>query len=348
MVDKDAIFQLFRNVSCFLLPPDTNDKENHQRLLREMKDRFTERDYMAIFLSSPDHLLVYFYNYVPSRSLCYHSLFSDSLVSSILTGRQLVLDRELLKWRQDRCLDPSVRRPFSVEPVDRVQVLSIGSGAGSELIALSRLIYTACATKLNDPIPKNACTFTQVQDYLEHSTGLFAREVELVSTDIADWTLVQQTLSNEIRSLWFPDDARLQLRWIQNDVLSEFGDDESSSSDRPVISPFFASADLITFMFVFNELFQVSKRKTARMLTALVKSMKSGSHLLVIESAGSFSQLKVGRDEMMVYRLLDGIRLLQVVERHDAKWYRFAPDLLENSPFPLNNMRYFYRLYQKK
>lgn len=42
----------------------------------------------------------------------------------------------------------------------------------------------------------------------------------------------------------------------------------------------------------------------------------------VVESAGSFSHLKVGNKTYMVYMLLDAIQDLELVVGEDSRWYR--------------------------
>lgn len=80
-------------------------------------------------------------------------------------------------------------------------------------------------------------------------------------------------------------------------------------------------ADLITFMFVMNELF-VNKTKSMALIQSLVSNMKKGAYLLIVDSAGSFSHLKVGGQTYMIYFLLDAIKTLEKVIAEDSKWYR--------------------------
>lgn len=67
-------------------------------------------------------------------------------------------------------------------------------------------------------------------------------------------------------------------------------------------------ATLVTFMFVLNELFAESKAQTVTLLQRVLTDMPTGAHLLVVESAGSFSELQVGTREVMLFKLLDGIK----------------------------------------
>lgn len=46
------------------------------------------------------------------------------------------------------------------------------------------------------------------------------------------------------------------------------------------------------------------------------------THYQVVESAGSFSHLKVGNKTYMVYMLLDAIQDLELVVGEDSRWYR--------------------------
>ncbi|KAL2916970.1 hypothetical protein HK105_203402 [Polyrhizophydium stewartii] len=143
------------------------------------------------------------------------------------------------------------------------------------------------------------------------------------------------------------------------------------------VAPLVAAASLVTAAFVLNELLATSKSGFAALVSSLLTSLAPGSLLLVIDSAGSFSEVTLGGSSggaaaatpsgadaasaqasaelqsqsraaartYMAFDLLDAIKALRVVESYDAIWYRFDKRL--TFPLKLNNMRYFLRLYQK-
>jgi 25S rRNA (uracil2843-N3)-methyltransferase len=125
----------------------------------------------------------------------------------------------------------------------------------------------------------------------------------------------------------------------------------SSSSTADLLK-----ADLVTAFFLLNELLTTSKAGFAKLIKSLMDSMAPGSFLLVVDSAGSFSECVVGSSSSttaesppsahMVYKFLDAIHCLECLHSQDSVWYRFPKDL--RYPVKLNNMRYFIRLYRKR
>jgi 25S rRNA (uracil2843-N3)-methyltransferase len=70
-----------------------------------------------------------------------------------------------------------------------------------------------------------------------------------------------------------------------------------------------------------------------------------GAFLLIVDSAGDFSEIRVGTKTYMVYTLLDYIKGFKKILMENARWYRFPPGL--SFPVKLQNQRYFWRLYRK-
>lgn len=159
-----------------------------------------------------------------------------------------------------------------------------GSGSGSELVGISAAMLHAMPAQ---------------------------QRVELIMQDIGDWNGVLKSLETSVRNQWKLDEQQLSCSYEQGDVL-----DANARRDQLI-----QEADLITFMFVMNELF-VNKTKAMALVQSLVKNMKKGAYLLVVDSAGSFSHLKVGGQTYMIYFLLDAIKSLEKVIGEDSKWYR--------------------------
>ncbi|KAI7868319.1 hypothetical protein BDF14DRAFT_1795289 [Spinellus fusiger] len=190
------------------------------------------------------------------------------------------------------------------------KVYAVGSGSGSELVSIA-----AAMTRV--PCER--------------------QKVQLVMHDIGAWGDVLGQFEARIRTDWKMPVNALTCSYQQSDVLNP----ENEAQQTELIS----SADLITFMFVMNELF-VNKKGAMALIQSLVGSMKKGAYLLVVESAGSFSYLKVGDKTYMVYTLLDAVKDFECVLSYDSLWYRH-PDHLRYS-IDIQNMRYFLRLYRKK
>ncbi|KAG0173745.1 hypothetical protein DFQ30_007030 [Apophysomyces sp. BC1015] len=217
-------------------------------------------------------------------------------------------------------------RPQLLKILSRTtKIYAVGSGSGSELVSIAAAMTRVPAER---------------------------QKVDLMMQDIGEWGSVLQSYEKVIRELWMVTPEQLNCSYEQGDVL------EKSERREELI----ASADLITFMFVMNELF-VKKMAAMALIQSLVKSMKRGAHLLasiflcllakakrlrllqVVESAGSFSHLQVGNRTYMVYMLLDALKDLECVIAEDTRWYRYPEHM--KYPVDIQNMRYFIRLYKK-
>lgn len=194
-----------------------------------------------------------------------------------------------------------------------LRVASIGGGAGSELMAL-------------EAIARNGHARLHVDLY-----------------DNADWSDVIATIKQQSA-----EDRNTVDTLTQTFTSSFFHEDVLDENSR--FASTLPSLQLVTFMFVLNELFAASKAKTVRLLTALVNNLPAGARVLVVESAGSFSSLQVGEggNSMMVYRLLDRIAAFEQMVVEDATWYRPPDDLSDKRGFKLNSMRCFCRVYKVK
>lgn len=185
------------------------------------------------------------------------------------------------------------------------KIYCVGSGSGSELSAMAAAMTRVPAER---------------------------QKVKLVMEDIGDYRAILQSFEDTIREKWLLTEEQLSCTYEQNDILDETMQEQ--------VDKRLAESDLITFMFVMNELF-VKKAAAMALVQRMVKSMKKGAHLLVsrkserrvkrymliiiyqvVESAGSFSHLQVGNKTYMVYMILDAIQDLELVIKEDSRWYR--------------------------
>jgi 25S rRNA (uracil2843-N3)-methyltransferase len=190
---------------------DTFARKDFFKILQAIKQSFVQRDYEGIF-TDPVNLAVYTAAYVPGRALCYFEIFCRPQLLKFLTKKSCIY--------------------------------CVGSGSGSELVALS-----AAMTR----VPSER------------------QKVDLIMQDIGDYKAVLDSLESTIRERWLLTEKQLQCTYEQSDVL----DIENKSIDTRL-----AQADLITFMFVMNELF-VKKAEAMALIQKMIKNMKKGAHLLV-------------------------------------------------------------------
>ncbi|ORX64940.1 hypothetical protein BCR32DRAFT_212309 [Anaeromyces robustus] len=202
-------------------------------------------------------------------------------------------------------------------------IYCMGSGAGSEIVGLT------CA---------NLASSTN------ENQGL-----EIHCQDYADYSKVQESLEKTLKNQWNIQDSRIKYSSSVADVL------KNDNTNGMTVDEHISKATLVTAMFLMNELFTMSKKETVQLITRLVKNLTKGSYFLLVDSAGSFSNLNVNNSEgdtkktIMIYQLIDMIKSFDILIKDDAVWYRLPNEKVQPLHYPtkLNNMRYFLRLYQK-
>jgi len=309
---------------------DTFARPDFGQQLVSIKKSFVERDYDAVF-KTPAHLPIYAAQYTPGRALCYLDLIrTEPLLLRFLLRRQ------------------------------RLRTVCLGGGAGSEIVALAAARALLAERRAGDapasgdasaaaPDGSAAAAADRLAtlDLQPHPVPVPAapppRLTDLHVYDMGDWGDVLTRQAEVMRERWqFAAGAaagELRFRFVEGDIL-----DMAASAHGDLLREL-ARADLVTAMFVINELF-VSRERTLALLKVLLEHMRPGALLLVVDSAGDFSHLQVGRRTFMVYTLLDSLRGWRQLVAHDAQWYRVPPGL--RYPLEVQNMRYFVRLYQRE
>jgi len=175
-------------------------------------------------------------------------------------------------------------------------IYCMGSGAGSEVVGLT------CA---------NLASTTN------ENQGL-----EIHCQDYADYSEVQESLVKTLKEQWNIQDSRIKYSSSVADVL------KNDNANGMTVDEHISKATLVTAMFLMNELFTMSKKETVQLITRLVKNLPKGSYFLLVDSAGSFSNLNVNNSEgdtkktIMIYQLIDMIKSFDILIKNDAVWYR--------------------------
>ncbi|KAG0326875.1 hypothetical protein BGZ99_008882 [Dissophora globulifera] len=341
--------------------------------LQTIKTHFYDRNYDAVF-QNPAHLPVYSARYAPSRALCYYHLFLEHPVlmktleggpSTILcigsgAGSELVGIAAAMvhanpvpktkkkKASADKPKKDAKGSDVILTGVEEQDSISVKGGdpsleratdeagtLGMENLNLSltttdTTLNTADASSASSPIATTTTTTTTKAK----KARINRHQVTIVMQDYVDWSPILGPMETVVR-------ARMQLGPERLRCETEIGNvlDLSEGLLQRI-----QKADLITFMFVLNELFQ-DKKRTMLLVAKIVAAMPAGAHMLVVDSAGSFSNLKVGERTYMVYMLLDHLKDLEIVYQDDATWYRCPPSV--TYPLKLENMRHFVRIYRK-
>lgn len=241
------------------------------------------------------------------------------------------LQAYVVRWSPSRALSYSSLFQ-SLEPIVKLlrsgkqtRVMCIGGGAGAEIVALASI-----ALLLETPV-----------------------HIQVLAVDLADWSSVVDQISTRVNETWYFNhyaesledalrdlslhDHTFSVKFINHDILRL----PESETDLQNIQ-------LITSMFTTNELFAKSKVETVKFLHSLSRC-RPETLLLLVESAGSYSEIKVGTKvfpvQFLIHHALVNGGKWKLLNESDSEWYRVDPQL--HYPLRLENMRYFFRLYQR-
>ncbi|KAF9571344.1 hypothetical protein EC968_000717 [Mortierella alpina] len=336
--------------------------------LQTIKSHFFERNYDAVF-QNPEHLPVYSARYAPSRALCYYHLFREHPVlmktleggpSTVLcigsgAGSELVgiaaamvhanpalkpKTKKTPTEQKDKDKSISKEKESSTAAVETKlheddaketpKLAEDNNTLGLEGLTISKAEPSSASVSTTTPSDNSTAVSKPVKKSKTNK-----HRVTIVMQDYVDWSSILVPMEAVVHSRLMLGPERLRCETEVGNVL-----DLTEGLLQRV-----AKADLITFMFVLNELFQ-DKKRTMLLVAKIVAAMPKGAHMLVVDSAGSFSNLKVGERTYMVYMLLDHLKDLEIVYQDDATWYRCPPSL--TYPLKLENMRHFVRIYKRR
>ena len=234
--------------------------------------------------------------------------------------------------------------------LEEVEVICLG-GAAAELVA-----FAACVRVLEDERKKKDDA---------KSSGNWT--IHLI--DIAAWgqiiTSLTSALSCQPTPLLSSQDL-LSAEWYQQDLLSPIIGDET----KDTINYRIPKAKLITIMFTLNELYCFSISKTTASLLRITTAARKGTILLVVDSPGSYSTVKIGSEEkrypmhwLLDHTLLEAasldegvigngnekqkgkVKQWEKVVEDESRWFRRAKGL--EYPIELEDMRYQMHVYRR-
>ena len=288
---------------------------NLPQTLRIIKDLFLERDFHGIFTNS-SLLESYSVAYAGGRGICYLDFF--------LQHEEL---HPYLISTPSTSITPSPSTSSSSQASKTI--VCLGGGCGSELLGLwtawkvlmsrqpkesesfnsslnrmisksKNLTLSSSDTSSMSPSPSTLSKSTSVNgpEKLGKSSPFDSvGGLHIVGLDFGDWNSIWHVLSNSLIQDYSLSPNQHSSKFIQEDLLSS----NLSSQSLQILS----KAHLTTCFFTLNELLQSSIPKTLKFLSQVIKSMTSGSGFLVIDSAGSFSDLKVNGKIYGMWNLLD-------------------------------------------
>lgn len=226
----------------------------------------------------------------------------------------------------------------------------LGGGAGAEIVGLAGWIKSMMGRQ------ESSSTAEAFPSY--------SRGVDVLNVDVAAWDKVVESLDHRIKlppvlsayasaaakaanSAFLPPEA-LNVRFKQQDIL------EMESSE---IAALLGSMDIVTIMFTLNELYTASVSKSQRLLLEITACMQPGTHLLVVDSPGSYSSVVINGAEkkypmqwLLDHTLLDEDRATRTTKweklvSDESRWFRIPKGL--KYPIELENMRYQIHLYRR-
>ena len=331
-------------------------------VIQEVKQHLFNRDFPNAF-GKDAFLDAYAMRWSPSRALAYLDIiYQLQLFPSNIQSRKCGISDAVLNF-----LDEPSKTP-SQEVLMPTKVVSLGGGAGAELVALAgSLNYLTQSTNRANSVGAGP-----------------ALSLDVVVLDIADWSSVVARLHTGLSSVAAISDhgaiaaetARtsmvthdtFRVKFVQQDLLK---------MDVSQLGPILEDCNLVTLMFTLNELYSSSMSATTNLLLSMTYLMQPGSLLLVVDSPGSYSTVDLGKDaksraveapkgsttqkKYPVLWLLDhtlleaadvgsstqssGGKQWEKLDGHESKWFRLPQGL--NYPINLEDMRYQIHLYRR-
>ncbi|KAF3398136.1 25S rRNA [Penicillium rolfsii] len=337
-------------------------------LIQTIKAHLYQRDFDSAFAEAGDELLrAYALRWSAARALGYAGIF-----------------KAVLEWMGSE--KKNVESGTSDSSHGSTRVVCIGGGAGAEIVALAAAWRDLGGDRegvaaLTEDVEGVSLDEKEKGD-AEKTTSPSPR-LTVEAVDIADWSIVVDRLSKTIAS---PDVPTQKTSRYQPPLLP-------SSQDKPGLEVSFARRDalvlpepdlkdlimgtssaasqstsppslLITLMFTLNELFTTSMPKTTGLLLNITELLPAGAVLLVVDSPGSYSTLKLGKakdgeaqERQYPMKFLLDHTLLSVAKgkwervlTQDSRWWRREAARLRyevGEGAGLEDMRYQVHVYRR-
>ncbi|KAJ5771360.1 uncharacterized protein N7511_003411 [Penicillium nucicola] len=268
------------------------DELDMKSLIQTIKGLLYQRDFDSAFTEAGEDLLrAYALRWSASRSLGY---------AGLLKG--------VLSWMQEE--EENTRGRSRTPSNKATRVVCIGGGAGAEIVALAAawrdlghgeqsLEDSVAAVSLEDAENNEPKTETKIPA---------GPSLSVEAVDIADWSKIVDRLTRTINSaeVPFPQTTRFRspllppngdnfsVSFRRSDVLTLPEEDLKEVLMGAASPPSFSSI-LVPIMFTLNELFSTSMPKTTGFLLRMTEILPAGAILLVVDSPGSYSTLKLGK-----------------------------------------------------
>ncbi|KAJ5301324.1 hypothetical protein PENANT_c023G05021 [Penicillium antarcticum] len=272
---------------------DKNDELDMKSLIQTIKGLLYQRDFDSAFTEAGEDLLrAYALRWSASRSLGY---------AGLLKG--------VLCWMKEE--EENTRGRSRIPSNKCTRVVCIGGGAGAEIVALAAAWRDLGhgEQSLEDGVAAVSLEDTQSKEEQKADVKSAAGpSLSVSAVDIADWSKIVDRLTRTITSAEVPfaqttryrspllpsNGDNFDVSFRRSDVLTIPEEDLREVFMGPASSTPFSSI-LVPIMFTLNELFSTSMPKTTGFLLRMTEILPAGAILLVVDSPGSYSTLKLGK-----------------------------------------------------
>lgn len=355
-----SLQQLTLDVFKTALLTSSTEPLDIKSLIQTIKSHLYQRDFDAAFTDANGDLLrAYALRWSASRALGYVGLFKG-----------------LLQWMRDG------EENVNAKKTNGTRAVCLGGGAGAEIVALAAAWRDLGLDIDIDGLNKAAAGISLVEKSPEEQTPAEPNSVEttqskeklsIAAVDIADWSSIVDLLSKTITS---PDVPCAATSRYKSPLLSKAQDLDISFRREDLLSlpeqdlrdlvlgTSTTQSLLVTLMFTLNELFSTSMPKATGFLLRLTEILAPGAVLLVVDSPGSYSSVKLGKEKdgeaqerKYPMKFLLDHALMSVaggkwerVHTQDSKWWRREASRLMyevGEGAGLEDMRFQIHLYQR-
>ena len=350
--------------------------------IQEVKSHLFSRDFSKAF-GSGDLLEAYAIRWSPSRALAYMDLFcslaqllaifhdAPSRASPEETLVSLQLDDFGQRDPHSASDKPTVKATAVTQAATSrgTTVMCFGGGAAAEILAFAGLLHCLQARR------GEHSDVAGIDDSADVSA---TNSLTLNIMDMADWSSVVNNIHQKLTTCPpsskyvsttkatkcepFVDPAQFVVNFAQKDILNV-------DIDRLRVA--LQDTALITLTFTLNELYSTSISKTTNFLLNLTYLSAPGTLLLIADSPGSYSTVRVGKASsgalaeperkypmrwLLDHTLLEASSIKSVknavqkpqwekLVSDDSRWFRLPKDL--KYPLDLEDMRYQYHLFKR-
>ena len=284
---QQKLLDVFRNAFPSRFEPDL------PAWLQEVKRFLYQRDFNRAF-GRDEYREAYAVRWSPSRALGYVDIL-EPIISKIYEqrGRRDVMDIE-------------TKEPTLKSKDKGIRVSCIGGGAGAEIVALAAVL------KLHNWSHSSAnCSQGGGEVDNENTSEGFEDNGLSLSVDfidIADWSSILDRLYQTITSpppLSAYASAKAKAKNVPLILPTSynvvFSQHDILKLHPRELYPLVGTRDMVTLLFTLNELYTTSSLLTQTFLLNLTACMAVGSLLLVVDSAGDYTEVGFSREETKKY-----------------------------------------------